>query len=124
MSEVAQKNALVLALVGDAVMTLATRQSLATTTNLNADEIHKKVAKIICAKGQSLRFEKIKGELTDVEENIANRARNAKHHTTPKSCTLVQYRSATALEAVIGYNFLVGNTQRCNQLIGIEEVEC
>ena len=116
--EVALKNTLALAFVGDSVMDLLTREKLVQNTNFNVAILHKQASSVVCARAQSKCFLEIEPQLTEDELDVARRARNAKHHTTPSNCSLTEYRNATALEAVIGYNWLSGNKERCAELIG------
>lgn len=111
--EIAQKSPLSLALVGDAFLTLFWREQIVRRTDVKVGEAHRKVSELIKAKTQNEYFNLVKQTFTEVEEEIANRARNAKHHSTPKNCTLAEYRGATAFEAVIGYNYLIGDIERC-----------
>jgi len=62
--------------------------------------------------------------LTENEADIANRARNAKHNTIPKSCTPCDYNKATAFEAILGYHMLTMNEARLAFLLApcLEEV--
>ena len=100
-----QTNPLVLAFIGDAVHTLRVRANLANVDGKIAD-IHKQAIKKCCAAAQAKEFDELFASLNETERDIANRARNAKHHTVPKNCTLVDYQKATALEAVLGYRYL------------------
>ena len=104
-----------LAFLGDGVMKLFIREKLIGTAKIDA--LHRECARLECAKTQSKRFEEIKDRLTDEEQQIANRARNANYGTKPASCSLQEYRMASALEAVIGYNYLLGNIDRCREVI-------
>ena len=116
MTDFALLNPLVLAFMGDAYITLAIREKYISSGH-KIDALHKMVSQKICAKYQSTLYEKVKPTFTQIESDIANRARNAGHKTTPKNCTLHEYRQATALEAVVGYNYLINNHQRCMELI-------
>jgi len=115
--EVALKNPLTLAFVGDAVQTLHVRMALA-QTDIKAKELHKRASAIVCATAQAKRFDEIFDNFTAAEKDIAMRARNTDHNTVPKSCTIAEYHKAKALEATIGYNYLLGNTKRVNEIIG------
>ena len=114
---VEQKNPLILAFVGDAMQTLYVRTVLA-KTDLPPRELHLRASQIVCARAQAKRFDEIFDGLNDIERRVAMRARNADHNTVPTSCTIAEYHKATALEAVIGYNALVGNHDRIAELIG------
>jgi len=109
---VAMKSPLALAFVGDAYMSLVVRKGLVEGVDYKVAKLHDIVSKIVCAKNQSKLFDKLFDELTEVERDIANRARNSSVNTVPSSCTLAEYKKATALEAVIGFNVLVGDLDR------------
>ena len=118
MDEIALKNPLALAFLGDAVIKQWVSRILVENTSVDLNTLHRRAASIVCARNQSELYEKIKPTLTEVEENIASRAFNAKHKTTPKNCTLKEYRGATALEALIAYHSLRGNEARLNEILG------
>ena len=99
------KNPLILAFIGDAVHTLRIRQELA-TQDLKVGDLHKIASQQCCASAQAKELDVLYETFTETEKEIANRARNAKYNTIPKSCTLVEYQKATALEAVLGYRYL------------------
>ena len=109
MQAVENSNPLILAFVGDAVHTLQVRMKLA-GQDLKISELHKLASEQCCAKSQAKEFDALYDTFSETEREIANRARNAKHNTVPKSCTLAEYQKATALEAVIGYRYLKGGT--------------
>ena len=54
--------------------------------------------------------------LTEEEKNVALRARNHRTHAV-KSSSQIEYKKATAFEAVIGYNYLLNNQIRLNELL-------
>jgi len=114
-------NSLKFAFVGDAVYTLIVREGLVNNSDAKIGELHKLCSKTVCAKAQSKAFLEIYSKLSEVEKEVADRARNAKHNTVPKTCTLEEYRNATSFEAVLGYNFLNGNTERIKEIISWRE---
>jgi len=87
------------------VHTLQVRAGLA-ATDAKIGDLHKLAAAQCCARAQAKKFDELYPDFTETEKEIAARARNAKHNTLPKSCTLAEYQKATALEAVIGYRYL------------------
>ena len=117
--EIAVKNPLVLAFVGDACWTLHVRESLGRDSFDKVGKLHLSANKYVCAGGQAVMFEKIAPFLSEVETAIAGRARNANSHAAPKSCKLSEYKMATAFEAVIGYNYLTGNKKRLENLFNL-----
>ena len=56
-------------------------------------------------------------ELTEEELAVYKRGRNAKSATVAKNATVVDYRRATGLEALIGYLYLQDRTERMMELI-------
>jgi len=116
------KNPLALAFMGDVVMSLYVREQLLEKDGKVCD-LHMQESRRVCARAQSVRFDEIKEGFDEIEQGIASRARNAKHNTVPKNCSLHEYRQATALEAVIGYNWMVGNKERVMDLVGIRNNE-
>ena len=44
------------------------------------------------------------------------RGRNASPHSLPKAATRQEYQTATGLEALFGWLYLQGETERLNQL--------
>ena len=64
-------------------------------------------------------------ELTVDEEAVYKRGRNAKSYTTAKNATMADYRKATGFEALMGFLYLTGQTDRLLYLVkrGIELAE-
>jgi len=117
--DAASKNPLALAFVGDAYWTLYIRRMLIEKSNGKVNALHQAANQYVCAKAQCGFYHKIAPFLTEVESNIAGRARNSECNTRPKNCTLAEYKLATAFEAVVGYNLLIGNKKRLNNLFKI-----
>lgn len=55
--------------------------------------------------------------LTEEEQSIFRRGRNAKPGTTPKNMSVGDYHRATGLEALLGYLYLTGEDERIEELI-------
>ena len=73
------------------------------------------------AKAQAEMYYRIKDVLTEEEEGVFRRGRNAKSFTVPKNADLMDYRHATGLEALFGYLYLTGNTSRIYSLFTVVE---
>jgi len=110
---------LVLAYVGDAALEVLVRERLAMTGNPNAGELNRMALEYVTAKKQSLVCDILLEHLTEKEADIFRWAKNAKGGPGPRSVTVYEYRKATGLEAVFGYNRLVGNEQRNRELFDI-----
>lgn len=106
-------NPLQLALVGDGVYELFIRNSiLSNNLELSAHKMHVKAIGYVKAKSQSVIMHEIEDKLTENESYIFKRGRNAKSATVPKNADVRDYRMATGFEALVGYLYLIGDTER------------
>lgn len=106
-------NPLQLALVGDGVYELFIRNSiLSKNLELSAHKMHVKAIGYVKAKSQSIIMHEIEDKLTESESYIFKRGRNAKSATVPKNADVRDYRTATGFEALVGYLYLIGDTER------------
>ncbi len=112
-----QLGPLVLAYVGDTVFDLYVRTHLVLSTKLTAHGMHLAAAKRVCASSQAESFKRIEPMLTDEELAVYKRGRNGHMGTIPKNASIGDYRSATGLEAVIGWLYLKGNDARLNEIM-------
>lgn len=113
---VRQMNPVVLAFVGDAVYTLFVRERLALSHQYKTGELDRRTAEIVSAHGQSEKLEKILPRLTEEEEEIFRRGRNAKKPTKSKNASVGEYVRSTGFEALLGYLYLTGQTERLEEL--------
>lgn len=114
-----QLGPLVLAYIGDTVYDLYVRTHLVKTTGLTAHGLHMAAAKRVCAGAQAESFRRIEGILTEEEAAVYRRGRNGHMGTIPKNASIADYRSATGIEAVIGWLYLKGRDGRLNELMRI-----
>lgn len=112
-----QLGPLVLAYIGDTVFDLYVRSQLVLTTGLTAHGLHLAAAKRVCASAQAEAYRRIEGVLTDDEAAVYRRGRNGHMGTIPKNASIADYRSATGLEAVVGWLYLKGDDARLNELM-------
>ena len=106
-------NPLQLALVGDGVYELFIRNSiLSNNLELSAHKMHVNAIGYVKAKSQSIIMHEIEDKLTENESYIFKRGRNAKSATVPKNADVRDYRMATGFEALVGYLYLIGDTER------------
>lgn len=110
-----QLNSIVLAYVGDVVFSSYVRLRFLPESG-QVRILHDLTAKMVSAVCQAKAMQSLVGELTEEEEGVYHRGRNAKS-MVPKSATVQQYREATAFEALIGYLFLMGAETRCEELM-------
>ena len=117
-------NPLWLAFVGDAVWQYNIRAVLLAGNPDNAHragEMHRTATGYECANFQGELFRAVEKDLTEAERDLVKRAKNAHNNNVPKSTTLSEYKRATALECLIGFWYLTGNTGKIDGLVGIAE---
>lgn len=94
-----------LAFVGDTIFDLFTRDYLLRKYSymIKISDMHKKNTELVCAKSQSEIADKLVNEFfTEEEIDFFKHARNAHSHSKAKSSSIVEYRKATGLEALLG----------------------
>lgn len=116
--EAEQYSPLVLAYMGDVVYELYVRKMLVLKANTQVDKLHKSAVQIVKAEAQCEAFRKIENELTEKEISIFKRGRNTKS-SVPKHSSVAEYRTATGLEALIGYIYLTGDTNRLDYIMNL-----
>ena len=117
--DVKQLNALALAYMGDAVYEQAVREHLLRSGRVRPNILHKEATQYVSAKSQATILKEMlaSGFLTEEEEAIMRRGRNAKSGSVPKNTNVGTYKSSSGFEAVIGYLHLLGRTERTNEFI-------
>lgn len=113
----AQLAPLSLAYMGDTVYDLFVRTMLLETTTLTVHGLHQRAAKLVCAKAQAAAFRAIEPLLDEKELSVYRRGRNSHIGTVPKSASIMDYRTATGLEALIGFLYLSGENERLNEIM-------
>ncbi len=118
-------NSLALAYMGDAVYESQVRHHLLLKGSVRPNHLHKEATSFVSAKAQSFIIHELcnRNVITEAEETIVKRGRNAKSGTIPKNTDVQTYRYSTGFEALIGYHFLAKNHERMTELIelSIEE---
>lgn len=105
-----------LAHMGDAVFELLVRSWLCAHGGATGRGMHQAAVRLVCAESQAEKAEKILPLLTEDERAVFRRGRNAQVHTVPHHASRAQYGEATALEALLGWLYLRGETERINEL--------
>lgn len=94
-----------LAFVGDTIFDLFTRDYLVRkySNKIKISEMHEKNTELVCAKSQSMIIDTlVNGFLSEEEIDFFKHARNAHSHSKSKNSSIVEYRKATGLEALLG----------------------
>lgn len=112
-----QYSALALAYIGDAVYDLIIRTIVIDLGAGKVKEFHRKTSSIVKADSQSNLMKVLQEQLTEEEEAVYRRGRNAKSATSAKNASIVDYRIATGFEALIGYWYLTHQMERGMELI-------
>lgn len=108
---------LTLAFIGDSIFDLLIRTVVVEGGNAPVNKLHKETSKLVQASAQANLYHKIKDHLTEEEQSVFKRGRNAKSFTTAKNAGVVEYRTATGLETLFGYLYLTGQMERLMELI-------
>ena len=105
-----------LAHLGDGVYELMVRSWLVLHGKATSRGLHKATVRYVAAPAQALLVQKILPVLTEEEADVFRRGRNTSPHTVPKAASREEYQAATGLEALFGYLYLQGKTDRLNEL--------
>ena len=105
-----------LAHLGDGVYEVMVRSWLVLHGKAKAKDLHKATVQYVAAPAQAERFERIQPLLDQEEADVFRRGRNTAPHSIPKAASRVQYQTATGLEALFGWLYLQGRTERLNEL--------
>lgn len=108
-----------LAHVGDAVYELLYRSKLCTDGHTAVAEMHRMTVAFVRAEAQAEAATKLLPVLTQDETSVFKRGRNAKVNSVPHNADIGQYHAATGLEALFGWLYLLGRTERINELFNI-----
>lgn len=103
---------LTLAYIGDGIFDLVIRSIVVGRGNTRANELHHRTSHIVKAHTQAEMAEKLLPVLTETENDIYRRGRNAKSPTMAKNATMSDYRNATGFEALMGYLYLTDQFER------------
>ena len=107
-----------LAFIGDAIWELEIRIHYL-QFGYNIPTLNKYVKNKVNARYQSLIYKQIIEELDEEFKVIGKRAKNSNIKTFPKTCTVMEYKEATALEAVVGAMYLLNKEEEIKKIINI-----
>ena len=105
-----------LALVGDGVYELMCRTHLCAGGDRKLLHLHRDTVEMVKAPAQAKFADKLLPHLTDAEQAYYRRGKNAHTHAAPKAATRQEYQKATGLECRFGALYLLGMTDRGNEL--------
>ena len=116
LSEVNAISNLGLAHMGDCVFEILCRGMLCAKGGKNVGNLHRDTINLVKAQSQAVFADKLLPLLTEEELAFYRRGKNSHVHAVPKSCTPAEYAKATGLEALFGALYLMGRTERLNEL--------
>ena len=105
---------LALAFVGDGVYSLMVRERLLSQANRPVNDLHRMAVREVRAEAQAAAIDRLLPLLTEEEEAVFKRGRNA--HTARSGA---DYHRATGLEALFGYLYLDGRIDRVRELFNL-----
>lgn len=115
--EINSYSPLTLAYIGDSVYDLVIRSYVVGLGNVPNKKLHKKAVEYVSAVAQAEILEKIKPSLSEEELSVYKRGKNSKPASKAKNATQKEYLKATGFEALIGYLYLLGRTDRIIELV-------
>ena len=110
-------SSLALAYIGDTVCDLYVRGKVMEKGDRHVTDMHKEAINLVCAKAQAECAHRIESILNEEEEAVLKRGRNAKSGSVPKNADVIDYRWATGFEALIGYLYLEGRSDRLEEIL-------
>ena len=105
-------NSIALAFMGDAVYERFIRERILRSGKTGADKMHRAAVRYVKAAAQELSLREMLDDLTEDEQVVVHRARNHKITSKPKNADPLTYKMATAFEALLGYLYLSGQSER------------
>lgn len=109
-------NTTVLAYLGDAVYEVYVREHVINTGQVNANRLHYSAVRYVKAAAQAQIIKEVFEELPPEQQALVKRARNKKSVTKAKNADPVDYKWATAFEALVGYLYLEKRTEEMEAL--------
>lgn len=105
-----------LAYLGDSIWELIVRRYFL-LKELDLNKLNVKVKQYVNAKKQSEIYLKLMAVMDEDELNFSKRARNIKIKTNRKSCDIIEYKNASAFEALVAYHFINKNEKNIEEII-------
>ncbi|NDI36970.1 ribonuclease III domain-containing protein [Chengkuizengella sediminis] len=110
-------NPLVLAYLGDAIYDTYIRMYLISRPHHKPNHLHHEATKFVSAKAQAQLLKIWLPHLSEEEQDVVRRGRNAKSASIPKNADVLDYRHSTAFECLIGYLYYKEQHDRLSQLL-------
>lgn len=114
-----QFSPLTLAFMGDAVFEMFVRERLVCQGNCSVNKLHKRAVEQVCCQAQAAAAQRLFPLMTEEEQEVYRRGRNAHVNHVPKNADPADYHAATALETLFGYVYLKGELDRLRLFFSI-----
>lgn len=108
---------LTLAYLGDSLYEAFVRERLLERGHVKVNDLHKASMKYVRATAQAAILAALLPTLTEQEQDVVRRGRNAKGHAAPRSAEAGEYAASTGFEALIGYLHLAGRPERLSEVL-------
>jgi ribonuclease-3 family protein len=108
---------LTLAYVGDAVYELFVRRRLLELGHVRVNDLHKTAVRYVRAGAQARAIAELLPSLSEEEQDVVRRGRNAKSHAAPKGSDAAEYAASTSFETLTGYLYLAGRYERLEEVL-------
>ena len=124
-TDIRSYSSLTLAFIGDGIYDLIIRTLVAGRHNTLPGRLHVQKSRLVRAQAQAEMIRILQTELTEEEAAVYRRGRNARPGSVAKNASPADYRKATGLEALYGYLYLTGRTDRILELVrlSLEKLE-
>lgn len=117
MTDYIKEDTTTLAFIGDAVYEEYVREYVVQCGVLKADRLHAQAVRFVNAGAQAKIMKAVIDDLPEAEQALVKRARNKKTNTKAKNASPMDYKWATAFEALIGYYKLSGQIDVMEEVI-------
>ena len=115
---VSQFSPLTLAYIGDSVYDLVVKEKLLHGENIPNGKLHRRATRFVSAVGQSKSVDILIPLLSENELSVYKRGRNCEVNPG-KNSDIGEYHRATGFEALIGYLYLCGETERIDTFVNL-----
>jgi ribonuclease-3 family protein len=92
------------------------REHLLRNGSLQIGKLHKMAVEMVRASFQASVFDFLEPLLTEEENSILHRGRNASATHIPKNANAIEYRKATGVESLFGWLYLEQKNERIREL--------
>ncbi len=114
-----EQSPLALAFVGDGVYEVLVRRMLVAGRRMPPAKLHSAAVRYVSAKGQFAALEAVLPLLTEEEQGVVRRGKNASKASVAKHASPEEYRASTALESLFGWLYLQDRGQRIEELFAV-----